>query len=85
MRLAQAMLFGPLDGLGPGDTVALSPPHSRPSGGAAACLGRVLDPLGHPLDRKGPLWGGAAGWHTKSPSPEATGRARSIQRVHCVK
>jgi flagellum-specific ATP synthase len=74
--LAQAMLFGPLDGIGPGDMVHLAPrPRSAP-GSAAACLGRVLDPLGQPLDRKGPLWGAAAGWHSTNLSPVATGRAR---------
>jgi flagellum-specific ATP synthase len=36
----------------------------------------VLDPLGQPLDRKGPLWAGAAGSHSRNVSPAATRRAR---------
>lgn len=74
--LAQAMLFGPLDGIGPGDVVHLAPRPGPAPSRAAACLGRVIDPLGQPLDRKGPLWGAAAGWHTRSLPPIATERAR---------
>ena len=53
--LAQAMPFDALDGLGPGSPAVQA---SEPGGGFAvsdAWLGRVLDPLGRPLDGRGAL------------------------------
>ncbi|MGC1410043.1 MAG: hypothetical protein WA864_13995, partial [Acetobacteraceae bacterium] len=56
--LAQAMPFGALDGLGPGSAARFRPRSvGEPSGGTLsvsdAWLGRVLDPLGRPLDAHG--------------------------------
>ncbi len=58
--LAQAMPFGALDGLGPGSAARFRPRfNGEPHGGTLAVsdgwLGRVLDPLGRPLDGHGPL------------------------------
>jgi flagellum-specific ATP synthase len=54
--MAQAMVYGPATGLGPGARVLAAP---RGTGAqlavADAWIGRVLDPLGRPLDSRGPL------------------------------
>ncbi len=62
-QAAQAMPFGPLDGIGPGNR-AIMPLRGAPrrafGRGAtlsphAGWIGRVIDPAGNPLDSKGPL------------------------------
>ncbi|MDO9709644.1 FliI/YscN family ATPase [Paracraurococcus lichenis] len=77
--LATALAFGPLDGIGPGQPVALAPP---------ACLavdeswlGRVLDPLGRPLDGRGPLRPGQAPRPLRATPPPAGRRARLGPRL----
>jgi flagellum-specific ATP synthase len=74
--IAQTMPFGALHGLGPGHPVRLG---TGDTGGLAvseAWLGRVIDPLGKPLDQSGPLPPGLHRRPARAPPPEATGRAR---------
>lgn len=88
--LAQAMPFGALDGLGPGSKVSIPAPPITPivnpgRHGTLAVgrewLGRVIDPLGLPLDGKGNLPDGPAWRSPRSPVPEATLRARLGPRL----
>src|SRR5882724_176291 len=53
--LAQALPFGTLDGLGPGQTVALLPHTSASLMVSDDWLGRIVDPMGRAMDGKGPL------------------------------
>ena len=54
--LAQAMMYGPAAGLGPGARVFAMPGGAGTQLAVAdAWIGRVLDPLGRPLDGRGPL------------------------------
>ncbi len=82
---ARAMAFGPLDGLGPGSP-ARAPFHlSGPRAGATlpVCdgwLGRVVDPLGRPLDGRGPLPAGPPR-PVHASAPAATARARLGPRL----
>ncbi len=79
---ARAMAFGATDGIGPGARVTARLDH------AAAVLhvddgwiGRVIDPLGQPLDRLGALPRGATAHPLRRSPPEATGRARLGPRI----
>ena len=82
---AQAMAFGPLDGLGPGSAARASVRLAGPAlagarNGAALAvadgwLGRVVDPLGRPLDGRGPLPAGVSR-PVRAPAPPAATRAR---------
>ncbi len=83
---AQAMAFGPLDGLGPGSVASID------FGGRAGLrggqlpvserwLGRVIDPLGRPMDGKGPLARGTSSRPVRAAPPEATRRARLGPRL----
>lgn len=63
--MAQAMAFGTLDGLGPGSAARVLADPARPACGAMldvgdGWLGRIVNPLGDPLDGRGKLPGGAA-------------------------
>ncbi len=78
--IARAMPYGGTDGIGPGTRVevrrAAAGPGTRP--GLPVCqgwLGRIVDPLGRPLDRRGPLPCGPVRSFRGSP-PDAAGRAR---------
>ncbi|HJS85318.1 MAG TPA: FliI/YscN family ATPase [Acetobacteraceae bacterium] len=87
---AQAMAFGPLDGLGPGSLARASvrlagPLPSIAQGGATLAvadgwLGRVIDPLGRPLDGRGPLPAGVPR-PVRAPAPAAALRARLGPRL----
>jgi flagellum-specific ATP synthase len=84
--LAQAMPFGALDGLGPGIAAWFHPhPEGEPNGGTLPVsngwLGRVLDPLGRPLDGQGPLPPGPYLRRVRAAPPEATDRARLGPRL----
>jgi flagellum-specific ATP synthase len=93
--LAQAMPFGALDGLGPGsaalfradagklssDVVAFSFGGGGTLPVADAWLGRVVDPLGRPLDGRGPLPPGPRARRMRAPPPDATLRARLGPRL----
>ncbi len=69
---AQALAFGPLDGIGPGTRVRLA----GPAGLAVSdgWLGRVLDPLGCPLDGAPPPRPGARSLPTQAAAAPAAGR-----------
>ncbi len=84
--LAQAMPFGSLDGLGPGGPVLFhAHPTGEPNGGTLPVsndwLGRILDPLGQPLDGRGPLPPGPRGRRVRASPPDATRRARLGPRL----
>ena len=76
---AQTLAFGPTEGLGPG-----APAVVRPAGVTLPVddgwLGRVVDPLGHPLDGRGALPPGP-GRRLRAAPPPATLRARLGPRV----
>ncbi|MGH7041751.1 MAG: FliI/YscN family ATPase [Acetobacteraceae bacterium] len=88
--LARTMAFGSLDGLGPG-AVALMPVRRHAAGFALgeggklapteAWLGRVIDPLGRPLDGRGPLPHGPAPRPVRTAPPPAAARARLGPRL----
>jgi flagellum-specific ATP synthase len=78
--IAQAMALGPIEGLGPG-AVALAAPPGRTVRGAGlapspAWLGRVLDPLGRPLDGRPPPGWGDRRYPLRTNPPQAVERAR---------
>lgn len=79
--LVQAMPFGSLDGLGPGSIALLRTAASGRLAVADSWLGRVLDPLGRPLDGKGPLEAGPHARPVRSAAPDATQRARLGPRL----
>lgn len=71
---ARAMTFGRLDGVAPGRPATL-----RAAGGLRITndwLGRVIDPLGRPLDDRGPLPRGEQPRNVRSGPPDAMLRAR---------
>jgi flagellum-specific ATP synthase len=74
--VSQAMAYAPLDGLGPGAKAALLGQAHSMLDVAPSWLGRVIDPLGVPLDRRGTLIGGSRGRSVRASPPEATTRAR---------
>jgi flagellum-specific ATP synthase len=86
--VCQAAPFGSLAGLGPGTrarartTLAPRPgAGGTETGGSALAvsdrwLGRVIDPLGQPLDRRGPLPAGALARPVRGSPPDAATRAR---------
>ena len=76
---ARALAFAPLEGIAPGVPAVLAPP---------ACLfvdeswlGRVIDPLGRPIDGKGPLRPGPLPRPVRAAPPEAGTRARLGPRL----
>ncbi len=77
---ARAMAFGTLDGIGPSAFARLAvPPASAPRGPSLAVsdcwIGRIVDPLGRPLDGRGPLPPGQPRPVRAAP-PSPTDRAR---------
>src|SRR5690348_13585502 len=83
--LAQAMPFAALDGLGPGSVAWFGGDRTRSGSGTLAVgdgwLGRVLDPLGRPLDGLGPLPLGTHARRVRAAPPDATLRARLGPRL----
>jgi flagellum-specific ATP synthase len=77
----QAMAYGSLDGLAQGSRADLRDARHGMLDIAASWLGRVIDPLGNPLDGKGILFGGQPGRSPRSAPPEATLRARLGPRL----
>jgi flagellum-specific ATP synthase len=76
---AQALAFDALEGIGPGARVLMrQPARLSPS---AAWLGRVIDPLGRPLDGHGPLPPGTLARPVRAPPPNAAQRARLGPRI----
>lgn len=74
--ILQAMAYGALDGLAYGALAFLLSPNHAMLDVATSWIGRVIDPLGDPLDGRGPLLGGATAYPTRIAPPEATSRAR---------
>lgn len=82
---ARALAFGQLDGLAPGSAAsAAMRPGARQGTVLAPCaawLGRVVDPLGQPLDRRGALPAGLRPLPLRASPPAATARARLGPRL----
>ncbi len=78
---AHVMAKGASDGIGPGSAV-LADPRGRAAtlGVCDDWLGRVIDPLGRPVDGKGPLGTGSARPVRPAP-PHAASRARLGPRI----
>ncbi len=77
---ARTLAFGALDGIGPGctatfDILSGAPCRAGSLGPANSWLGRVIDPLGQPLDGQGPLINGRFRPVRTAPPPAAL-RAR---------
>jgi len=79
---ARALAFGTLDGIGPCGiaTAAMTRTRSAQLGPSAGWLGRVIDPMGRPMDGLGPLTAGPMRPVRADPPPAAT-RARLGPRV----
>jgi flagellum-specific ATP synthase len=77
----QAMAYGTLDGLAHGSKVRLHNTYSALLDVAPSWLGRVIDPLGNPLDKAGVLFGGPVPRATRAAPPDATTRARLGPRI----
>jgi flagellum-specific ATP synthase len=77
----QAMAFGSLDGLAHGAKAVLYDHSHAMLDVASSWLGRVIDPLGNPLDQAGILFGGSTPKATRIAPPEATSRARLGPRI----
>ena len=81
---ANAMAYGPLDGIGPAGMASFAAGSSSLPGRLAPTdtwLGRVIDPLGRPMDGKGPLPVGPVSRPVRAGPPEATSRARLGPRI----
>ena len=81
---AHAMPFAAADGLGPGAIASLPFPASFGLHGIAVSdgwIGRVVDPLGRPLDNRGALPQGPHKRPLRAPPPPATSRARLGPRI----
>lgn len=77
--LTRAMAFGPLEGVGTGSVARVVPPARGAQVGGLrvsdAWLGRIIDPLGRPIDGRGPMPAGP-GRPTRVAPPGPTRRAR---------
>jgi flagellum-specific ATP synthase len=85
-KLARAMAFESLDGIGPGTSASLYvTPDFKPRGGMLYVddrwLGRIVTPLGEAADGKGFLPQGRIPRPVRCTPPEATGRARLGPRI----
>lgn len=76
---ARAMTFGALDGIGPGAPVRVG--NAARLAVSDQWLGRVIDPLGQPVDGLGPLVAGATPVPLKRQPPNAAQRARLGPRI----
>jgi flagellum-specific ATP synthase len=77
--MLQAAPFGPTLGIGAGAPAIAPAGTAQPRGSltpSAAWLGRVIDPLGAPLDGRGPLPPGNTACAVRASPPPATLRAR---------
>ncbi|HEX2943680.1 MAG TPA: FliI/YscN family ATPase, partial [Rhodopila sp.] len=73
--------FDTLDGVAQGSWAQLRSAHHAMLDVDPSWLGRVIDPLGHPLDGLGPLLGGGIARRTRGGPPDATLRARVGPRI----
>jgi len=83
-QAANAMAYAPLDGIGPGGSASFAIGAATLPGRLAptdAWLGRVIDPLGRPIDGKGRLPVGPVSRPVRAGPPEATLRARLGPRI----
>ncbi|NGM21747.1 flagellar protein export ATPase FliI [Roseomonas stagni] len=78
-KAARAVAFAPLDGIRLGAPVALAGTATLSPG--PGWLGRVVDPLGRPVDGKGPLPPGPVALPVRVKAPEAALRARLGPRL----
>jgi flagellum-specific ATP synthase len=76
---ARAVAFAPLGGVRLGSPARLEGPATLAPD--AGWLGRVVDPLGRPLDGRGPLPVGAVARPVRAAAPDATRRARLGPRL----
>ncbi|WP_135465880.1 FliI/YscN family ATPase [Crenalkalicoccus roseus] len=76
---AEALALGPLDGVAAGTPFRLAEPPALAVGDG--WLGRVIDPLGRPLDGRGPLPPGPLPRPLRAAAPEAGRRARLGPRL----
>ncbi|MDN3567072.1 FliI/YscN family ATPase [Paeniroseomonas aquatica] len=76
---ATALAFGPLDGIAPGMPAVLAPPPCLAVDDS--WLGRVVDPMGQPMDGQGPLRPGPRPRALRAPPPDAGRRARLGPRL----
>jgi flagellum-specific ATP synthase len=77
--LCHAMTYGSSVGLGSGTRVTATLPAAQSNLAVAdQWIGRVLDPLGRPLDARGPMAKGDVGRTLRCDPPAATGRARLV-------
>ncbi len=79
--LARAMPFAALDGIGPGHIARMANGKGGVLAVSDAWLGRVIDPLGRPVDGKGILPPGKYARSLRASPPEATSRARLGPRM----
>jgi flagellum-specific ATP synthase len=77
--LATAVAFGPLEGIAAGTVARLAPAATLAVD--ESWLGRVLDPLGRPIDGRGPLRPGPRPWPVRAAPPSAGQRARLGPRL----
>jgi flagellum-specific ATP synthase len=77
----QAMAYGSLDGLAHGAQALLQGSSDAMLDVAPSWLGRVIDPLGNPLDQAGILFGGPTPKSTRTAPPAANSRARLGPRI----
>jgi flagellum-specific ATP synthase len=77
----QAMAYGPLDGLAHGAKALLYGASRGLLDVSSSWLGRVIDPLGNPLDQAGILFGGPTPKATRIAPPSATSRAGVGPRI----
>lgn len=82
---ASAMVYGAVEGLGPGSTAELGFGRHEMRGGSLsvsdAWLGRVIDPLGRAMDGRGVLPVGSKPRPLRGAPPDATRRARLGPRL----
>ena len=78
---AHALPFGGLEGLGPGQTASVLPRAAGSMAVSDVWLGRVVDPLGQPIDGKGAVPEGQTARPVAASPPDATGRARLGDRI----
>jgi len=77
--ITRVMSFGQLDGIGPGARVTVGGSSRLPV--SDTWLGRVIDPLGQPLDALGPLPGGDDPMPVRADPPNAALRDRLGPRI----
>jgi flagellum-specific ATP synthase len=78
---ARAMPFASMDGIGPGNAARQTGRQGATFAVSDAWLGRVIDPLGQPVDGKGALPAGRQPRPLRAAPPDATSRTRLGPRL----